>query len=335
MAIDRALATKAAACTLIFLAGAASAHAVSYLASHRKYNRRHKVKGKRKHPSTAPNSIEAATSAYEFAHRDVEPLNLRHVNKFLSWDCAATLLDMGLFPNAQEVTESMACLHAVDLHLKLRFSEPDILCVVVGDGVVPRTGALFAMRTKWNQIISVDPAMLEMLETQSQSARKQVYARKQVTSKQSLERRRLQLERLREVQRLEMLALPIENALITIRPDVKSVVLILPHAHVVPDLALGAFRLESEASSSGNLPSISVVQIPCCKYVKHNTVCGAMPDVEYVDTSICGHTHGKRTIRVWADVAGLAVSLRAVRIGDRVALSHRIMEKSARYRKAD
>jgi hypothetical protein len=42
-------------------------------------------------------------------------MKLKHLDQFLRWTCSLDLLEMGLFPNAQEVTESMACVAAVEV----------------------------------------------------------------------------------------------------------------------------------------------------------------------------------------------------------------------------
>ena len=87
------------------------------------------------------------------------PLNPRFLDSFLRWECGRTLLGMNLFPNAQEITESMACLAAITEALgEGCTAETDAIAVVIGDGRTPRTAALLAMRTKW-QVVSIDPAL--------------------------------------------------------------------------------------------------------------------------------------------------------------------------------
>lgn len=86
---------------------------------------------------------------------------LRYLDEFIKLSCAVDLLAWSLFPNAKEITESMAAYAAVRANLWGRGfspSDPQIRCVCVGDGSTPRTGALFALRTKWN-VWSVDPRL--------------------------------------------------------------------------------------------------------------------------------------------------------------------------------
>ena len=86
----------------------------------------------------------------------------RYINEFIKLRCASDLLGLSLFPNAKEITESMAAYRAVFVHI-LRdkgkeLGDPSIAVVSVGDGCVPRTAALFAFRSNW-QCFSVDPLM--------------------------------------------------------------------------------------------------------------------------------------------------------------------------------
>ena len=87
----------------------------------------------------------------------------------------------------------------------------------------------------------------------------------------------------------------------------KHVVIILPHAHVVPTAALAAISLaavsahaspptakpngshdrdlgrgQGQDQGQDRQPTISVVQLPCCKFTKHDTMFGARADFEYV-----------------------------------------------------
>jgi len=75
------------------------------------------------------------------------------------------MLKLGLFPNAKEITESMAAYHAVRWllvpKLGIKFDNPNIKVVCVGDGHTPRTAALFAFRSAW-QVTSIDPRLREV-----------------------------------------------------------------------------------------------------------------------------------------------------------------------------
>lgn len=75
-----------------------------------------------------------------------------------------------MFPNGKELAESMSAFSAVRLHLQsaaaaaeagrtgVSFDARNVVLVAVGDGVTPRTAALFAFRTQC-RCVSIDPLM--------------------------------------------------------------------------------------------------------------------------------------------------------------------------------
>ena len=79
-----------------------------------------------------------------------------------------------------------------------------------------------------------------------------------------------------------------------------KVLVLLPHAHVMPDVALACLRFEGEALGAVPPTTIAVVQLPCCKFDWHDTVVGVKPDVEVLDARICARA---RCVRVWRDVS--------------------------------
>jgi len=87
------------------------------------------------------------------------PINTRHIDDFIKLKCSPELIHS--FPNAKEITESMAVLNSITKIKGLDydlFKREDVLCIIPGDGVFPRTGCLTALRTNW-QVISIDPLM--------------------------------------------------------------------------------------------------------------------------------------------------------------------------------
>lgn len=84
----------------------------------------------------------------------------KYVNEFFKLNkSGADMMQLGLFPNAKEVTESYAAFNAVRTKLKqYDLGDPEVTLVSVGDGRTPRTAALFAFRTKW-QCVSIDPLL--------------------------------------------------------------------------------------------------------------------------------------------------------------------------------
>ena len=84
----------------------------------------------------------------------------RYTDELLTLRCAPALLQLQLFPNAKELTESFACFNAARAHLAEAFrpDDPSVLLLAIGDGLTPRTAALFAFRTSW-RCVAVDPLM--------------------------------------------------------------------------------------------------------------------------------------------------------------------------------
>lgn len=91
-----------------------------------------------------------------------------HLDRFFAHACADKLV--GLFPNAKEVTESVAAFHAVNTHLAPSRSTRSVWAVVVGDGHSPRTGAYVALSTNW-EVVSVDPVLRRKKAYESLSPR--------------------------------------------------------------------------------------------------------------------------------------------------------------------
>lgn len=83
---------------------------------------------------------------------------LRYIEEFVALKCASDMLDLGLFPNAKEITESFACYRAARNFVPFELSDPDVTVVVVGDGSTPRTAATFAFRSNW-KCVSIDPEL--------------------------------------------------------------------------------------------------------------------------------------------------------------------------------
>jgi hypothetical protein len=92
------------------------------------------------------------------------PVSTTHLDEFLKSKCAPDVLPFFQCNEpAKEVTESMAALRWAKKALREAGVESpakrtDVICLVVGDGVLPRTGALVAHKTRWN-VISVDPLL--------------------------------------------------------------------------------------------------------------------------------------------------------------------------------
>lgn len=89
---------------------------------------------------------------------ETELPSLRYLAEITRLKCMGQLLELKMFPNIKEITESQGAFYAAQKYLPYKLSNSDVNVVVVGDGTTPRTGALFALRSAWN-VISIDPQM--------------------------------------------------------------------------------------------------------------------------------------------------------------------------------
>ena len=92
------------------------------------------------------------------------PFSTRCIDEFIGLKCATDLLR--LYPNAKEITESMAVFGAIK-RFKSEYpsilGDSDVVCLCPGDGVHPRTAALAAYRTRWT-CYSIDPLAKETFQ---------------------------------------------------------------------------------------------------------------------------------------------------------------------------
>jgi len=167
----------------------------------------------------------------------------RYIDEFLALKAAPDLIQAKLFPNAKEITESMAAFHAV----RKRWSQfptddPDIMLVAVGDGNTPRTAALFAYRTSW-KCYSIDP--------------------------------RLKKGSGNGIDRLEVFPYKIEDFVWTrqgvIHYETKAIIYVLVHAHV------GTKWFKPDLHPDKTL----IVGMPCC--VPYETPKGCVEIAKYAD----------------------------------------------------
>jgi hypothetical protein len=199
-------------------------------------------------PSTLPMGIRVPTPGY--------------LNEFLSLKCAPDLLKAQLFPNAKEITESQAAYHAAVKVLGVKaLADPSIRVLVVGDGSTPRTGALFAFRSKW-QVTSVDPALTKHPRTPG------------------VEKMARQWEPL--VHRLTVLPMKVEE--MPAMPSTGSpVIVVAVHSHASLSAALDRLPL--------SIPFLAIA-IPCCIPQR----IGLPPSDEWEDWGIWSP---QRTVKVW------------------------------------
>ncbi|KDO30251.1 hypothetical protein SPRG_19803 [Saprolegnia parasitica CBS 223.65] len=182
-------------------------------------------------------------------------LSLRYLNEFVGdLKCAPALLERGLFPDAKEVTETMGVFNAIrKLNLHVLDAGDDATglrngIVVVGDGMTPRTAAMFASRTKGWTCFSVDPIM-------------RVSTPEAPVSWADMEN-----------------VVPICAKIEDIRIRLNKAIVILVHAHVTMPQAMASIQANTV---------VAVLTLPCCNWYGHQEELDLRPPtVVYDDMSI-------------------------------------------------
>lgn len=223
----------------------------------------------------------------------------RYTDELLTLRSAPQLLALRLWPNAKELTESFACFAAAREQLADLFSpdDPSVTVVVVGDGLTPRTAALFAFRTRW-KAISIDPLMEgppegppEEAEAWSTRVERLTAVRGAVgpaCSRSNPEARKPAPEQAagQSAERAAGAGGRAVGGARAVRFAAERLLLVLPHAHVGLSTCLAHVSWAR---------SLGAIQLPCCDWYSSTRGCGP-PAYE-------GEDHGvvspHRLVRVW------------------------------------
>lgn len=175
---------------------------------------------------------------------------------------AADMLLLDVFPNAKEITESAAAVHATKTVLNVHPGDPDVAVWCVGDGRTPRTAVLAAFTTNW-RCISIDPMQ------QDRTGR---------------------CSHVRRLQQVPKCTLDVQPADITLGKTATTHVILAVHSHAPLDASIRHLM-----SMVDHPERVHVVAIPCCV---HQNLTGCTPNVIYADNGI--HSpHDK--VMVWWD----------------------------------
>ncbi|ETV90763.1 hypothetical protein H310_14501 [Aphanomyces invadans] len=188
------------------------------------------------------------------------PMSLRYLNEFVGkLQCGPQLLQLQIFPDAKEVSESMGLFNAARRFLDLDGADESIDgIVVVGDGSTPRTAVMFAYRTKGWTCYSVDPEMRLPSDAEP-----------------------VPWDGIEKV-------VPIRAKIEDIQINLRRAIVVLVHAHVTLDQALSSIHAES---------IVGVLTVPCCNwYGNQERLLQRHPDIVYDDFSILSD---HREVRVW------------------------------------
>ena len=203
-------------------------------------------------------------------------IQMRYLDEFMKLKSAPMLLELGIFPDAKEITEVLGMYNAFRRFVmpnvpELPVAEPALrkCFVCIGDGTTPRCASIFALRTNGWDAVSVDPCMRIHADGSNPWA---------------------------EIRRVRSAKKCAEEVIV--RCDIAVVVLL--HAHVPLEVAL--------ASIDAKIGVLAVITCPCCQWIQqHTTVWGRAPDVVYSDPSIVSE---RREVRLWcASLGGHTVRL--------------------------
>lgn len=88
--------------------------------------------------------------------------NRRYLDEFVRLKCAPQLLEERLFPNAKEISETMATFAMTRKILgPTRLGDPSVLALDIGCGGSPRTASFVALMTRWTTR-AIDPNLRRM-----------------------------------------------------------------------------------------------------------------------------------------------------------------------------
>lgn len=152
-----------------------------------------------------------------------------------------------------------------------------VTLVAVGDGVTPRTAAMFAFRTQW-KCVSIDPALRSG-------------AWHKITNLRTIPQR-------------------VQDATVTISSPHERIVIVMWHAHVSVRDAVGCLQIDGRKWDTNDVAlsqklreRVAVVSCFCCNYdeLQRTMPDGSAPDVEFEDIGVPGLM---RTVRVWKFTSG-------------------------------
>ena len=166
----------------------------------------------------------------------------------------------------KEITESMACLHAVLNYTTLNPQDSEVNVLVIGDGTLPRTGALFAFNTAW-EVTSIDPKM------NLGGVRK--IEQRFIEDKRKLERLHVAQRTMEDFKSHETSGISPKKTLVVVRP----------HSHCEYKEMLPALWNETFGAEE-----IILVDLPCCvnipNYFLQEKVVKETEMVHYKDTQV-------------------------------------------------
>lgn len=211
----------------------------------------------------------AGRPAHQMSGTTVRPNNWgfsNYVDELFSMKCFATIVGLGAFSSAKDVSESMASIHAARRHGGVSAETDGVLCLCVGDGCTPRTALLASFITKW-RCVSIDPALKEGWAGPHGS-----------------------------VERLTGFGGTLDEFMATTPAAadlrVSQLVLLCVHSHA---RFVGPSALPSLLARYGR-PATCLVTLPCCSGFRPERDIGRPADIRYDDECVFSD---KRALEVW------------------------------------
>jgi len=159
----------------------------------------------------------------------------------------------------KEITESMGCFTAVK---NINALIKDSIVIVAGDGIIPRTGVMFALLSKPAMVFSIDPLM----DTRKSSELLDTY---------KIERLRYAKTCAKDFSRIEA--------------KQRRAIVVLPHSHC---------GMHEAVSTVSNYSRLDIINLPCCEKVPDSFLTIDHPPGVYKDK--CIHSD-KNLVYIWED----------------------------------
>lgn len=171
----------------------------------------------------------------------------RYINQFIRKHCAIDLLQLNMFPDAKEITETLGVFNAIKKDYATQFKYDDVLLVDVACGGTPRIAAWTVFNTKW-KAIAIDPNLRSP-------------------------------ENFATIQNLETFTARIEDKGFTHLDRKwypKEVVIVANHAHVSLDCIVKGLKNHIIDDTGMGFQNWSLYAVPCCQPLELSSELGSL-----------------------------------------------------------
>ncbi|KAL3805390.1 hypothetical protein HJC23_009097 [Cyclotella cryptica] len=194
-----------------------------------------------------------------------------YLDQLFSMKCFPDIVALQVFTTAKDVSESMAALQAASQHgLRSKGGKRcRVKCLCIGDGSTPRTAALACFLKRWD-CVSIDPT----LKTEWQG------------------------EQPKSIRGLFGFSGTIEEFMMRSKEgndnaDYDHLILLCVHSHA---RLVGSASMANIMLKYKNIPTTTLVSLPCCPKFRSHRDLGREPDIEYEDDCVFSAC---RKVEVW------------------------------------